>query len=487
MKNLKLSGLLLGLCIGLTACNKDQKGETKNSFASGTARFEWNAQTSANAEITIVNQYGEPVQGAQILIGDAEGTPFRNNFVVSDGRGVALIPSEWTAPASVTIAAQGYIRSTLLAQAPGNITVRLNSAYLPQYAEVKGNVTQLPVVNGDGLIDFALAMPVLTKKDLLNFDFSQVISPYTDTLSAAGQTSQVPSNISLPKQSESYFINVTLNKPLYRLKVPTLGAKKFVAVRGRFNFKQVVGELRNGKPFHELINMFSILGSGMHDATITGPATNLDIPGTETAYTSTLQVNTPTAAADEIALVLSTSDMAGNMVPTDVKRSTNGKATALQTIPSSSAYIVNVLKKQAEFMSPNAGSDRMSATILPYSAGTVPKFLPLIANPSVINKENYTITLPALNSVEGVNPIATSAIISELVEVKDGDKTFMNAIHKWEVFGYGWNTQIALPKWPLDPSSNARKRVEVNYVGSSTSKDNNIDNATHVTHASADF
>ena len=486
MKSLKLA-LLLTVCLGFTACDKNDKGGDKKSsaFASGTARFDWSDKTGENAEIKILNQYGEPVVGAQILIGDAQGTPFRNNFVTTDGRGLALIPNEWTTPESVTVQANGLIRSTILKQPPGNMTIRMNPAYLAQYAEVKGNVTGLPVKNGDGLIDFALAMPVMGRKDLLNFDFGQVISPYTDTLSAAGQTSQVPSNLSLPKQTENYFINVTLNKPVYRMKVPNYGAKKFVAVRGRFNFKQVVGELRNGKPFYDLINMFSILGSGTASTVVADPLTNLDIPGTQIEHNTTLQVNTPVTAADEIALVLSTIDQGGDMIPTDVKRSANGKVTALQSLTGAQAYIVNVLKKQSEFMATTPGSDRMSATFLPYSI-TAPQFLPLIANPTIVNNDRYTISVPALADVSGIYPLATSAIISDLVEITDGTAKFLNPIRKWEIFGYGWNAQLTLPKWPLDAAT-GRRRVEVNYVGSATSKDNNIDNATHVTHASADF
>lgn len=477
---------LLGLSLVITGCDKN-KGEKPKSEMASVAGFERFKRTKENAEIKVVNQFGEPIANAQILIGDAQGTPFRGNFITTNAQGMALVPREWTTPASLTVAAQGYVRKTILKQTPANFTIYMSTAYLNQYAEVKGKVNNLPVVDGDKLIDFAMAMPVLSRADLINFDFNQVISPFNDKLSAAGQESNIPSNISLPKQKESYIISVTLDKPVYRLKVPTIGQRKFVATRGRFVFKTVAGELRNGKKFHELINHFSILGAGLKDAMLTGPVTNLDIPGNELNFSSVIQVNPTSSQADEIALVLATSDMSGMMVPTDIKRVTNGKPTALQALPNQPSYIVNMIKKQSEFMSQAPGADRMTASVLPYSAASQYKLLPLIGNPSITNRENYIINLPAVARVEGINPVATTAMISDLTEVREGDTVVMTPIRKWEVTGFGWDAQISLPKWPLD-SSTTRKRVEVNYIGSSTSDAaNTLENATHVTHASTDF
>ena len=482
---------LIPLCFGLllTSCNQDKsdKPETTN-----VARFLWTEKSKiSTAQIKIINQYGEPIQGAQILIGDAQGSPFRDNFITTDKLGSAIIPTDWSTPASVTVDASGYIRQTLLNVIPGNLTLKMSTAYLAQRAEVRGQVTQLPVVNGDKLVDFALVMPAVAKADLLNFDLGQVISPYNDTLSAAGQNSDIPSNISLPKQNESYFINVTLDKPVYRLKVPTLGSKKIVTVRGRFVFKTVVAELRNGKPFPELINYFSILGGSIRDTTVTGAVTNLDIPGNELVFNNTLSVNSTATQSDELLLLLATNEVSGSMIPTDVKRAVNGQATKLQSLSSNSAFIVSIIKKQSEFMSQTPGSDRMSASLLPYSATTAQKLLPLIGNPTITNSSNYVISMPSAPTTAGINPIAISATISDLVEAQDAGKTILLPNKKWEILGLGWSQQISLPKWPLD-SSTARKRVEVNFIGSITNTltrldDSLIENATHITHASTDF
>ncbi|MGZ3692019.1 MAG: hypothetical protein ACXVAX_10980 [Pseudobdellovibrio sp.] len=493
MKLLMAPALIAALLLSGCDNKKDDKTDTSNKLASN-AGFSWSAQTSENAEIKIFDQYGQPIVGAMILIGDTQGVPFRGNYLTTDRLGAATVPADWTTPASVTVDAQGYIRKTILNQVPGNLTISLNTMYLAQYIELKGNVTGLPVVDGDKLIDFALAMPLMKKSDLLNLDLNQIISPYNDTISAAGQKMNVPSNVSLPKQKESYFIGITLDKPLYRLKVPSAGPHKYVATRGRFVFKQVVDELRSGKAFYEVINDFSILGGGIADTVLTGQTGSLDIPGTALTFNSQIKVNPVSANSDEIAMVLATADQDGYMVPTDVKRVTAGKPTTLQTIQNQPAYVINTIKKTSEFMANTPGSDRMSASVTPYDAAAQYKMLPLVANPTITNGDSYKINLPQIQNANGINPVATTVVISDLAESREGDTVITTPVRKWEIVGSGWNQQINLPKWPLGatPGTTAKKRVEINYVGSANPCTGQIgtiplDCATHVTHASTDF
>jgi hypothetical protein len=486
-----LTALLL-----FSGCDKNNPGkDSSTSKLSGNATFSWSEKTSENPEIKVFNQFGEPIEGAQILIGDAQDTPFRGNFLTTNRSGSAVIPAEWTIPASVTVDAAGYIRQTLLNQRPGDISIRLNKAYLPQFAEIRGNVTGLPVQDGDKLIDFALAMPLLKKNELLGLDLSQVISPYSDTISAAGQKMSVPSNISLPKQKENYIIGITLDKPVFRLKTPTLGNKKLVSIRGRFVFKTVVDQFRAGKAFYEVLNEFSFMGGGVADASVLNPVTNVNIPGTALTFNGQVQVNAVPANADEVPIVLAAAEMDGYMVPTDVKRTTAGKTTTLQTLPNQPTYIVSAIKKQSEFMANTPGADRISASSVPYSRDMQNKLLPLVENPSVTSRDNYVINMPPAPTTDKITPVAVTAILSDLVESKEGDATVVSAIHKWEVVGAGWSSQINLPKWPQsDLEGSAKKRVEINFIGisadnavSCTVVTDCLNAATHLTHASADF
>ena len=261
IQKIKLMALSFGFLLSAAGCSPD-KNNTQNQ---DIVRFLWTESITGQAQIKVLNSFGEPIAKARVLIGQAENSPFRGNFLETDQAGTAIIPKEWKNPTSVTVDADGYIRQTLLNQKPGNITLKLNTRYLKQKAELKGQVTQLPVADGDKLIDFGLVMPALSKADILNFDLDQVISPYTDILTVAGQDAPLPSNVSLPKQKEKYFFNLTVEKPIYRIMAPTLGPKRFYAARGRFPFKPVVDELRAGKPFYELLNYFTLFGGGVRD------------------------------------------------------------------------------------------------------------------------------------------------------------------------------------------------------------------------------
>jgi hypothetical protein len=479
---------LLGLTVTLSGCSPDKKEDPKSD---SLVRALWSEATPEAGQIKVVNQFGEPVVQAKILIGSAQNNPFRGNFIETDKAGKVQIPKEWTSPAHVTVDADGYIRQTLLNQKPGNMTLKLNTSYLAQKAELRGQVTNLPIVNMDKLIDFGLVMPALSRGDILNFDLDLVISPLTDVLSVAGQKADLPSNVSLPTQKENYIFNLTVSKPVYRLMVPTLGPKRFFAARGRFPFKAVVDELRDGKPFYELLNYFSILGGGIRDTTLVNPSTTLDIPGIELEFKNTVQVQSAQTNSDEVLMMLAASDVAGSMIPTDVKKTAPSQSITLNSMADKPTYIVSVIKKQSEFMTRTPGSDRMSASLMTYKLNEKQKLLPLVADPTIETTDAYLIHLPVAPNTEGINSIATSAVISDLVDSVNGTNKITSVNRRWEILGLGWSKDIQLPKWPLSQTPN-RKRVEINFIGSVNKPPVNLDDsiieaATHVSHASTDF
>lgn len=481
--------IVFGFAFQLTGCSKDKTEKLQTEIVD---RVRWSeADPDSAAQIKVINQFGEPVANAQILIGQSQGAPFKGNFLQTNAAGIVTIPREWETPAHVTVDAAGYVRQTLLNQKPGNMTLKLNSAYVSPRAELRGQVTQLPVQNGDKLIDFGLVMPALTRADILNFDLDQVISPYTDTLSVAGQSAPLPSNVSLPTQKESYIFNLTISKPVYRLMVPTLGQKTFYAARGRFPFKTVVDKLRDGAPFYELLNDFSILGGGLRETQVVGGQTTLDIPGTELQYNTTIQVQSASAQSDEVLMMLAASDVAGTLIPTDVKKFAPNQNVTLTSMAGKPAYVVNVIKKQSEFLARASGSDRLSASLTPYKASEKQTLLPLVANPSIQTADGFVIQLPAAPVAAGVNGIAVSATISDLYETPNGNTKIVSATRRWEVLGLGWNTQIQLPAWPLG-NMTPTKKVEINFIGSTSSKPVDLDDsiiqaATHVSHSSTEF
>ncbi len=479
------------LVIFALGCSKNKTENLKSEIA----RFLWSEKNQAEANIKILNQFGEPVSEAQILIGQSNGTPFKGNFLITDKSGAAIVPASWTTPEHVTVDAAGYIRQTLLNQNPGDIIIKLNPLYLANRPEVKGKVTGLPVNNGDKVIDFALVIPAMTRSDLLNFDLNTVISPYSDTISVIGQEAKIPGNVSLPTQKESYILPITLSKPAYRLTSSNLGSKRFFAVRGQFPFKKVIDEMRAGKKFYDLVNYFSIQGGGMRDITLSNPLTALDIPADELAFATKIKTQPATPASDEVLMVVAVSEVANSLVPTDIKRYAGENTLTLSSLANNKAYIVNVIKRQTDFDASStsaSGSDRVSAGLSIHNETIKPLLLPLVDNPTITTSAGLTISLPAKPIVSGINSVATSVAISDLVKIQNGTETITNVNRRWEVIGLGWEQNIQLPNWPLTGEVSAQRRLEINFIGSTSHQnvkldDTLIESATHVTHASTDF
>jgi len=478
MKKLMMALAVPALLVG---CSKDKKPKEPSS---GISSLFW-AQTTNVITIKAIDD--TPIAGAQILIGDALNAPFSGNFLTTDANGQVEIPAGWTSPAAVTIQAAGYVRATYLAQEPGALTIKLRPQPTKVQYEVRGNTQGLPIQDKDGFIDFGLVMPAFTKMDMLAFDINNVISPQSDRISAMGQDIDVPANISLPKQSEKYSLfTITLDKPTYRIYYGQPGVNRVFAVRGRFPFKSTVDALRGGAEFYELINDFKLSGGAIRDIEIKSGQNKLDMPTRELNFTDAQNVVAPQFRGDEMFIAVGIANQSGYMIPTDVKRLNQGQKISLGTLPGSDKMVLGVLKKSADMKN---GGDRMSATLLPFSAGVTPSMLPLVPDPTLAGDE---LLLPKFNTIAGVNPIATYSILSKEEEVQQGNAKVKILNPQWEVYAQNWLERMKLPQWPNDATIAGKKRWEVNFVGSQTASQvpvgpAMIEAATHVTHSSVSF
>ncbi len=206
---MKIALLCLVSVFTIISCSKDDKNLSTglyNITENAPQISSWQSinDIEATSSIQVLNQLNQPVVGAQVLIGTDTDAPFKNNLFITDKNGQIQNLSAWTMSAHITADAPGYVTQTLLNQKPGLVTFKLNPAYLNSQATITGQVTQLPVVDKDKQIDFGLVMSALTRADLLNFDLNSVISPINDIMKVASYTIPVPSNVSLPKQKESY-------------------------------------------------------------------------------------------------------------------------------------------------------------------------------------------------------------------------------------------------------------------------------------------
>lgn len=494
-------GLLfgLGLLLTLFSCEKkdDKKVEviTQAPISKQTTLSQWTAAgKSENVAVKVVDINNNPISGARVLIGSYQGHPFKNNYLTTDENGQVTIPRDnWSTPAHVTADAGGFIRQTLLSQKPGNIVIKMNRTQLRQKAKISGVVNGLPVSNGDKNIDFGLVMSSLTKTDLFNFDVANVISPYSDVLSAMGQEFDVPSNVSIPNQKERYVINITLDKPVYSLYTSTLGAKRLFSTAGRFVFKPVVDELRDGKPFYDLINYFNLSGGTLREVDVTSNETQLNFPAQELTFSKKVSVRSPKINSDEVFLSLTANEVAGQLVPTGIRKLNSEETAELTAIENTPLFLVNAIKRQAEFMGNVPGGDRITASMLPFKTNLDPQLLPLIANPTIVAKDGYVVTTPAVSAPAKMTRLALFGAVSDVFTETIGDKSITTLVKRWEVLGTEWPNQVALPNWPLDSQIQANpRRFEINLIGGLNAKtfdlgDDLVQAATHVTRSSVDF
>jgi len=483
LNKLIIAALVPALFLG---CSKSNQ---QNSLDYNAQHFFADIFSSQNASvITVLSADNQPLAGAQVLIGDAEGTPFTGNFLTADSDGQVALPAQWTTAQSVTVAATGYVRTTYLEQQPGPLVFNLNKQPQTTQYEVTGSAQDLPIANNDGFIDLALNLPGLSKQDMMIFDLSNIISSQNDSISTLGQTLPIPSNISLPNQSEKYlFLKVTLNKPVFRVYYTQPGMNRLYAVRARFPFKTVVDALRGGSNFLDILNTFTLSGGVARDVTIAGAKTQQDMPMTELNFTDKKTVAGPTLGSDEAFMVIGAFQQDGYMMPSDVKRLTSGESISLNNLPNGDQYVLGVLKKSADFN--DSSNDRMSTVLLPFTEGVAPQALPLIEAPTV---SGNTLSLPSVASVSGVNALGTFVRLSAELKEPQGATSVTVHYPVWEVYASGWINQANIPQWPQDQAISSSKRWEVSFIGSQTSSQSALgpammEAATHVTHNSVSF
>lgn len=475
----------------LSGCSKDDK-PSKPAEGKIAQIFDiFFSQKLAAKTLKIISLDGKALAGAQVLIGDKLGSPFDGNFLTANQYGNVVLPEEWTQPETLTINADGYLRATYLMQAPGDIEIKLRPTPSNELYEVGGMTPGSTVVDGDGFIDFGLVVPALTKTDLLAFNMENFISPEMDVITALGKDLLIPSNVTFAKQTERYFlVPITLEKPPYRVYFNQLGVTRLFAARGRFPFKTVLDELRNKTKFPELINEFDILGGGIRDIEILGLKNKLNIPLRDFSFTGKRIVTAPVIADDELFITVGVTEQSGYMIPTDIKRISSGKSLNISILPNAPAQIVGIVKKESEMSGKNPGADRLSATILPFTPGVSPTMLPLLPNPSI--NGTSILEIPAIQTIAGVNQIATYSLLSRVEKLTNNGRTSTILNRYWEIYAAGWMDRVEIPEWPNDSAIVSPKRWEVTLVGSQTSSlttlgPSMIERATHVTHSSLDF
>jgi len=468
--------------VGFVGCGEDEKPKSRQGV-----QPDLDTKSRSLKGLQVLDAEGQPVVGAQILIGPRQKVPFEGNYGRTNDQGEFAIPPGWTQAEMVTIDAPGYLRATYMAQNPEPRRFILKKRFEAE-AELGGVTSGHPVVQRDGLVDYALVMSAMTRQDLLNFQIQKVMSPVNDTISAVGREFPIPSNVSLPRQSESYFISITLDKPQYRLFFPQKGVQRVFAARGRFPLKPVVDGLRNDQEIFELINYFTITGGSIREVNLVENKTKLNIPVMDLTFKTKRAYKAPRLERGQILVALPVANNQGYLIPTDVKRLNSEQALSLAVMDDNPMLIAQVIKNQNEFSPDKPGLDRLSASLIPFEPNQPQVFLPLIGNPSVKSKLVYSI--PEISS--DLNRLTTYAVISD-VKITQGanGRKIKTPTQIWEIYAPAWVNQMALPDWDWSKTA-PTTRFEVSLVGSLNPVNSNLgpelmETATHVTRSSLDY
>jgi hypothetical protein len=484
LKNLARSAFLVSvLCLAITGCSEDEKPKRK-----ATEIQDPSDQDVESRIIKIENADGVAIAGAQYLIGTAQDAPFQGNYGVTNSAGEILIPVLWTAPEMITIDAPGYLRATYFETKPLGRKFKLTKKF-QAVSELRGKTSGHPVRNKDNIIDFSFVMSAMTRQDLLNFQIQKVLSPLNDTIKAVGQEISIPSNISLPKQTEKkFFFDVNLDKPQYRLQFPKTGVQRVFIARGRFPFNSVVDGFLEKNDIIEMINFFSINGGSLRDVNLLQGVTNLDVEVNDLTFQVKKTFKAPVLKNNEVMIALAATDNNGYLIPTDFKRVTSQQSVNLSIWQEFPIYLAQVLKNQNEFDFNQPGVDRISAILSTFDNDVKSEFLPLINNPTVKNKMHYAV--PAVTSAT-LNPMTTYAVISDVKTKNEDGVLIKEPVQVWEVYAPKWVTEIKLPNWEWNKVA-PLTRMEVSIVGSVNPTQiplgpEMLENATHVTRSSIDF
>ncbi len=483
--------LILILTLGtlLVSCSPERKTPARSDLGSGFISASPFFKVP-QALITVVDSSNQPL-AAEVLIGTALNDPFPGNLLQTDAKGQVAVPETWSSEVPVTVRSPGHVAVTYLKQGPHAMTFKLRKAPMAQRIVLSGKTKGYPIKDKDDQIDFGLIIKGMSKSELLAFDINKVISSDNDTFTVAGQNAEVPSNVSLPRQKESYFLPVTIEKNPYRLFMNEPGPQKIIALRGRFPFKKVIDSLRNNKNFVDLINDFSLDGGTLQDVIVTSSALSLNLDLSQLQFHKSVSVLSPDHASDEVVIGVVAQDMNGVLIPTDVKKLPTGHAMNLKALEPAQSYILKVLQKQSDFNSvtdTTNSRDRLSVIYTAASEKSAGQFLNLVSNPRVQGQEIF---LESPQAVSNIQPYATYLVLSELQEIPVGKSTTKIPLSRWEIYAPGWASQISLPQQPLSASATPQWRWEASFFGGVDSAadlgPDMIQKTTHVTRSSIDF
>jgi hypothetical protein len=474
--------LPLALLLSAAACSRQPVSIPNHSMESGALKI-----APLPGHLLVADQEGQPLAQAKIMIGVRENVPFPGNVLVSDADGKIALPAQWVDAQPVTVEAAGFVRATWMNQSPQALAFQLRRKIQNQSMELKGKATGFKNLKQDGWVDVGVIFPALRKDQLASLQVTDLVSPEVDTLSIMGQTVNIPSNVSLPKQEERYFFTITLDKPVFRSYLPEPRTWKMVSAHARFPFEQVVDDLRAGKSFFDVLNYFEFKSASIKDIALSSPTTNQDLSIADTIFDAKIDVTAPRFPSSQTMLAVSVAENGGLLYPTDVKKLGPSETRRLVSPKGTPGFIVGALR-DSNAPTSGAGADAMSVVISPNTGATKFEFLEIAKAPTA---RGSTLGLnPPKSSVASVTPAATYATLSKIDTVTSGSMQIDRKSPVWDVYAIGWSNSMELPAMGGPISGSHRWEVLFGATSQGTSVNLNpnlIEGLTHVSKSAVDF
>lgn len=450
--------------------------------------FAVHVSAQTELKISVVDQRGAPIAGALVLVGSQPGVPFADNILKADSSGEIRLASEksilnWT-DVPVTIDAPGFVRTTVYGVSSdqtqlGHSQIALKQAYSPVKTELIGKTSGYGRIASNGTLDVSLVFPSVADADLGRLELTSLIGAGVDRVSVYGHELELPENLSVPQQTESFmgFIPVTLNKPQYRVRFPATGDLGVSAVRAQFDFKKTVGDLRDGKSFFDLINRFQFRSMATRYLTLKSGVQSYDLPIDEELLVPRVQVQGLGLPSGYAMIAIAVQGQGGRFAISDVKRLLNGEQYNLVASEQSIARgdfmrLVRSLKKYEPSRTDFSGYDyeEASTVVSPIEVSTGQ-----VAAPSVrfleflrpLKTSGRSLHLDAPSGVVGGIAITSGRVLLSRVQpVSSGSLWLVEKTPVWEFRFPGVRPRIDIPAFGKDPWSEVgRYRWEHEYLG----------------------
>lgn len=480
---------------------------------------------AAADSIKVIDENNQPVANATVLLGFEQDNPFPNNIVKTGADGVTGVPSDWKSALPVTVQATGFVTTTIPVMEPGVHTITVSKADGTANLEVKGTTQNFGRILTDGKVDFGLVIPSLTRQNMLAFDIGTVMSPQVDTMDLGFLSIDVPSNVTLPNQDETYIFSITLDKPDYRFYLREPGNYDMYALHGQFPLKKVVDDIRGGKSIFEVVNYFNFLETGSKTLTVNNNMSGVNLDVNQTAFNSTYAVKAPNFANDKVMISLAVAENNSRFVPTDIKRLTPGQSMNLKTNTGlgAGAILSMLLDEPTNIVEPRevsplrilnplealafyplqqqrqpmpAAKDynftKMTFAVLPAGGTVMPDFLEMIDKPTMSGNV-FTLDMPALPN--GLTAASMYLVLAEVETLGTGNMKSERRTRLWEVWAPGWMSQVEMPKVTFNKNPNFKYRWEAMFLarpssvvfGSNAGNRADLNQITHITRNAMDL